>query len=58
MAVGALVAELLAVCLYLVVASQISTGIDSPLGLWWPLTFPALVGAVLGGLVSLARRRR
>jgi hypothetical protein len=55
---GAIAAEVLALALYLLIASLFTIRVSSPLGIWWPLTFPALVGCIIGALAWLVRRRR
>jgi hypothetical protein len=56
--IGAVALEALAVAAYFLLEREFTTGISSPVGPWWPVTFPAFLGAFLGALTGLALRSR
>ena len=58
MVLGAVVAEVVGLALYLLMSRLLVTGLSSPFGLWWPPTAIALVGGSAGATVSLITRRR
>ena len=54
--VGMAISEAVFVSLFGWLRYQYSFGIDSNVGLWWPVILVAVVGAMLAILVNLIRR--